>query len=340
MNMVRYFLKKVVEYPEKEFCFLMDYLGLCKADDELTIEILNVLDSYLDEKRGNIVLSVAKLLAKLVQENKPLKISLVKRIVPVFNGFFKGSYRDFQIQLIDFISSLDSDYVSAFGSSYKQFFIKGKDPELLKVKKINMLSLVTSGDNCMEVANYLLNLLPQNKEINKEIIAALGNIANKEPACSDHCVKNFNILVKTDSDTFLLDILSLVKHLKLKTNPALDKVAVKHFVQTVASHIVVEDDLIAADISSLLYLIGEFCEHIEQSPYIIEDLVARDKSDWPVELFSQLLETSYTTFLTYPPAMQTLLGKVMKILLQQNSHELHEKVLVYYSLLSAIGEKG
>merc|ERR1719319_111081 len=330
-NMVSYFLKKVLDYPEQEFCFLMDYISLCKADDELTLEMLNVLDPYLDKKSGNVVLSVGKLLSGLVQQNEALKSSLVQRLVPVCIWFLKSrSYRDFQSQLLEFIHTLDEDYIKAFRTSFNNFFIKPKDPDSLKRKKIKMLGVLTSEDNCIEIANYLLNLLPQNKKINRQIILALSDIANKEPSCADHCIKNFDLLIKTDSEKYLQDILAHVRHLPLATS---DGDIVLQFVQTLVSFTKIEDDLIVEEISSVLFILRSFSGNIIEAPYIIEQLMALDQTDWPVHLFSQFLVSAYSVFLTHPPAMQLLLGEVIGILLDINSHELHEKVLVYYTLL-------
>ena len=66
----------------------MDFLHIPDIDTELTLEILNTLDSFLDHNDGNVMLSVASLFMKLVSSNKSLQSSLVKRIVPVFVRYF------------------------------------------------------------------------------------------------------------------------------------------------------------------------------------------------------------------------------------------------------------
>merc|ERR1711874_576329 len=170
-------------------------------------------------------------------------------------------------------------------------------------------------------------------------ISSLCVISTKEPSCCAHCIKNLDILIGTDADTFLPEILKRVRTLNLDRSPDLNKECRTQFVKTVMEYSVNADDLSLSEISALLYLIEGFSADINQAPYVIEDLLGRGMSQWSVDLYSQLLSTGYAVFLMYPPAMQALLGRVMKIVLEQNNHELNEKLLVYYSLLCRLGTK-
>ena len=157
----------------------------------------------------------------------------------------------------------------------------------------------------MEISNFLLNLLPQSKSINSQVVSSLCVISTKELSCSIHCIKNLDVLIKTDSNTFLPEILVRVRQLNLEKVAMLDKDCLNSFVKTVVDYTIKEKDLKMTEISSLLYLIELFCDNVDNAPFIIEDIVSQDdRSEWNVELYSQLLSTTFRVFLTYPPSTQ------------------------------------
>ena len=335
-KMVRYFLTKIVNYREKEFCFLIDFLSIPDLDQELRIQVLNTLDPFLDKKDGNIVLSVARLLTKIVCDNDNLKKSLIERIIPIFCGFLKSSsYREFNPFLIEFLLTLDDEYIEPLKEKYKQFFLRSKDTEKLSTKKVQFLPKLVTEDNSLEILNYLFNLLPQTPKLNSIIFETAAKISIEEKSCYIHCVNNFELILKADCDRYACDILENVRLLKLVENVNIDQEKIAQFARTVLEYISF-DSLTPSLTSSVLYLLRNFCKHIPNSPYHIEEILNLRKSSWSTILYSQLLSCSYVVFMQYPPAMQVMIGQVFQLILQQNNHELHEKVMIYYNLLHAM----
>ena len=112
----------------------MDFLHIPDVETELTLEILNTLDSFLDHNDGNVMLSVASLFMKLVSSNKSLQSSLVKRIVPVFVRYLTtNSQREFNYFLLILIQDIEECYIDALRSNFKIFFTKTVEPHIKRI---------------------------------------------------------------------------------------------------------------------------------------------------------------------------------------------------------------
>ena len=311
-KMVRYLLTKIVHYGEREFCFVLDYLDIPDMDQDLRLEILNVLDPFLEKQDGNVVLSVVRLFSKLVENNVNMKSSLIKRITPIFIEFLKSSsHREFNHNMLSFLERADWDYKREFMSHYKVFLLKSKDTEKVKIQKVNFIAELVDENSSMEILNYQLNLLPQNEILNSAIFSSIVKICLKEKSCCYiHGIVNFELLIKTDSGLYIANILSNLKDLKLKENLELGEDRIRQFVKTVVQHIQT-DSLSMDQMSSVFYVLGHFSEDIPNSPYILEDVLETDKTAWPPVLYCQLLSCSYQVFLKNPPTMQIILGNIL-----------------------------
>ena len=305
-KMARYLLSRVVHYREKEFCFVVDFLHTPEGDEDLTLEILNSLDSFLDHADGNVMLSVAKLFIRLVENISSLRSSLIKRIVPVFAGYLNSSsQREFNHLLLEYIQTMEQDYVDALRPHVKLFFPRNKDTEKLKVTKIKFLPHLVVEDTAMESINFILNLLPQSRSVNRAIFETLARICTNENSCYSHCIMNLELLIKTDCETYLEDVLDCVIMFKLSEYSESDKVI--QFVVTIMKSLNMPSTK-TNSLPSVLYLLENFANHLQNPENIVEDIMHLDKSSWSSELYSLLLSASYEVFLLRPAAMQILMG--------------------------------
>ena len=307
-KMARYLLSRVVHYREKEFCFVVDFLHTPDGDEDLTLETLNSLDSFLDHSDGNVMLSVAKLFIKLVENISSLRSSLVKRIVPVFTSYLNSSsQREFNHHLLEYIRTMDQDYVDALRPHVKLFFPKNKDTEKLKITKIKFLPTLVLEDTAMESINYILNLLPQSRSVNIAIFETLARVCTNENSCYSHCIMNLELLLKTECDTYLEDVLDCVIIFKLHEYSDSETDKVIQFVLTIMKSLKIPN-IKTNLLPSVFYLIENFVNNIPHPENIIEEIIQLDKSSWCAELYSLLLSASYEVFLLQPAAMQILMG--------------------------------
>ena len=310
-KMASHLLSRVVSYREKEFCFVLDFLHSPDVDEELTLEILNSLDPFLDHPDGNVMLSVAKLFIKLVEKNTSLRISLVKRVTPVFVGYLSSStQREFNHHLLEYIQNIDQDYVDSLMSHIKVFFPKNKDTEKVKIAKINFLPNLVVEDTAMEAINFMLNLLPQSRSVNIAVFESLARICTSEKSCFAHGIVNLELLLKTDSDAYLEDILACFILFQIDQYSESECEKVIQFVKTIMKSLKVST-IKTSSLLSVFYLLEHFSYNIPQPEHIIEDIMDMDKSTWDTEYHSQLLSATYQVFLLRPAATQILMGKLL-----------------------------
>ena len=312
-KMARYLLSRVVHYREKEFCYVVDFLHTPDWDEDLTLETLNSLDSFLDHSDGNVMLGVAKLFIKLVQNISSLRSSLIKRIVPVFASYLNSSsQREFNHHLLEYIRIMDQDYIDALKPQVKVFFPKSRDTEKLKITKIKFLPNLILEDTAMESINFILNLLPQSRSLNMAVFETLARICTSETSCYSHCLMNLELLLKTDCDTYLEDILDCVVMFKLDEYSETETDKVIPFVMTIIKNLKIPN-IKTDSIPSVFYLLEHFAKYIQQPENLIDDIMRLDKSSWSTEHYSLLLSSSYEVFLLRPAAMQTLKGIYYKL---------------------------
>jgi hypothetical protein len=268
-NMVKYFLSRLGDYRERELCFLLDCLAVPGLDSALQLRMLNTLDPLLERREGTVVLAVARLLTRVVMDQPSLRASLVLRLTPILTAFLRTGHRDFSVLLIDFLSSLGEDYIEQMKPSLSVLYVKAKDSEKLKSRKITFLQRLVDEDNAMEIVNYLFNLLPQSSNLTGVIFQSIATISQEEPSCYGHCITNLQLLVRADSDRYLMDILAITETLGLENDTTVDVTKRSEFVAAILDNMTAEQ-LTTDSVTSVLQLLQDFGPQLPEAPYYFE----------------------------------------------------------------------
>jgi hypothetical protein len=347
--MAHYFLGRLPGFPEQEACFVLDYLRqapiLTKgADPELRVRLLNQLDPHLDSSNGNLVLAVARLLVCLVAGEEKLVPSLAARLAPLLSSWVRRSsgVRDFQAVLLDFLLSLqEPDYQVQLARYLKQLYVRGKDPPEIGKRKVELMARMATPDNCVEIMNYLLNLVQRPAEarlLNQAALAASCAVARQDETCYDNLLQNLDLLVRTDRAAYFELVLELVPLLGLTAAPGgadHDKMARNLVTSLLAA--TVPEQASRGVVLSVLTLLEEFgCLAGQGAAQLLEDLWRLDRSGWSPELYRRCLAAAYALFLAFPAAMQPVLGRILHACSQLRDHQIRFLVHVYYQLLISL----
>ena len=340
-NMVKYFLPRIGDYKEKELCFLLDFLAIKDMDDQLRLRLLNTFDPMLDRREGSVVLAVARLLTHVVEDHPSLRASLVRRITPIMITFLKTSHKEFSILVIEFLSGLSKDYICEMKTSLPILYLKNKDSEKLKSKKILFFHRLVDEDNAMEIVNYLFNLLPQSSNLNSAIFKTISRISEQESSCYDHCISNFQMLLKADGAKYVPDILHVSDSLGLQnsSNSQTDSKRKSEFVASILDNMTSEQ-LTDKNVAQVMKLMQDFCPHLPKSPYYFEDVLTNPNLTWTSLRLCFLLTCCVTLLLEHPPGMQLLAARTFQMCSKHNDHQLQENLTTYYNLLKKIGRRG
>ena len=297
---------------------------------ENVIEILNSLDGYLDNKNGSVVLAVSRLFVKIVLDHPNLQYSLVQRLCPVLEKLIKSAKREFQSDLLDFALSLDKQYFAHFSKQDKFILLKPKESEDLKEKKIRFICRTARKENCIEIMNYLLNLVPMSERLNKTVLSSVCTIAALDESAHENCIKNMRLLVKTDRKMYLNYILE--SELRLENLQENHYETVETLVQSLLDQFQ-PDAGCSTVLSSVLYILENFGQMYKMSPYVLQDIFESDRSSWTEDMYSDVLAAGFSLFGHFPAAMQPILSNILHLTYKVKNHNLHCKVLTYYRLL-------
>jgi hypothetical protein len=344
--MARHFLGRLAAYPDQEACFMLDYLrqspAVTAADPELRVELLNRLDPLLDSDNGNLVVAAARLLVRLVAGEEKLEASLSARVSPVLAAWVRRSagLREFQTVLLDFLLSLDGrPYQLQLGRCLKHLHVRSKDPPPIGRRKAELLAKLATPDNCVEIMNYLLNLVQRPSdaaELNRAALAGACRAARHDETCHENLLRNLDLLVRTDRAAYFELVLELVPLLGLNQVSAVGKVE-RSLVASLIEATVPEQASLPV-IDAVLTLLAAFGG--QRAPHLLEDLWRQDRSEWSAALYRRCLAAAYALFLAQPAAMQPVLGRVLHACSQMRHHEIQRLVRVYYQLLLSLPADG
>jgi vesicle coat complex subunit len=216
----------------------------------------------------------------------------------------------------------------AFQDQYKRFFSRFNDPVYAKLAKTEILQLIASEYQHKEIVAELAETAKDlSLEVAKRSILAIGRIAIRLEAAIDNALHE---LIQ------LLDVPS--SHVCDWAMVALRDVMRRH--RDVAPTVIPELQKCMKTISSsegktaLVWILGEYGEEIQESPYILEELISGwDEENSPVKL--QLLTTSVKLFFKRTSEMkENLMSALNKGCADAAHPDVHDRALFYLRLIA------
>merc|ERR1712098_192589 len=137
----------------------------------------------------------------------------------------------------------------------------------------------------------------------------------QETSCYQHGVINLEMLLKTDCDTYISDILLTTKFMQLKKHSGNEEgQRINQFVATLLSYHpkIVKIAATPSHVSAMLSLLSDFCGHIPDPSHILQNILESDRTEWKPNLYVQLLSCCYNVFQCHPPSMQLIMVKFFK----------------------------
>jgi AP-4 complex subunit beta-1 len=216
----------------------------------------------------------------------------------------------------------------SFQGSYKDFFCRLSDPTYIKSIKMEILTLIANEKNGLDiVSEYAEYVSDANNHISRLAIAGLAKVALRVEGCAKRVLEIFLEMLTLDVEHIRGATLSAMKDYLRKftaieiVRPFLD--------QLIANYSFTDDESRIA----LVWVLGEFGEHIKDAPYVLEDMVANFTNE-SAPLRIEILTTLMKLFFKRPPEVQPILGKVFNVAINDFSHaDVHDRALLYYRLL-------
>lgn len=299
-----------------------------EPEDDEVFPIMNILDDRLRHSNSAVVLSVVKLFLRYTERAPEIHQQVYIRVKEPLLTLLAGASSELEVALLAHIKILIERVPEAFQDQYKRFFSRYNDPVYAKLAKTEILQLVASElqfkEIIAELAETAKDLSP---EVSKKSILAIGRVGIRLEIAVDSVVNELIQLLDVPSSSVcdlamvaLRDVLRKYRDVAPVVIPELQKC-----MKTVSS---------SEGKSALVWILGEYGDEIQESPYILEDLIAGwEEENGPVRL--QLLTTSVKLFFRRTSEMRAnLMNALNKGCADVSNPDVHDRALFYLRLIA------
>jgi vesicle coat complex subunit len=332
-GMLYFLLNKLRDLTEwQQVQVLQLVLKYTPANEDETFDIMNLLEERLRGSNSAVIVACSNVFLHLTQNLPTVHEQVFDRLrEPLVTLFTTAHNYEIMYAVLCHVKLLAERQPKAFQASHKDFFCRLSDPSYIKSIKIDVLGTVACDKNADAIVGELIEYVADsNMRVSRMAIAALAKIALRVESCAKRVLDAFLELLTMDVEHIRGQTLVAMKDF-LRKHTSID--IVRPFLDQL---ITTYKDMAFTDDESriaLVWVLGEFGEHIQDAPYLIEDMLP----NFPNEVAAmriELLTSLMKLFFKRPPEVQPVLGKAFSVAINDFSHaDVHDRALLYYRLL-------
>ncbi|XP_076041508.1 AP-4 complex subunit beta-1-like [Oratosquilla oratoria] len=324
-NIAHYLYSRLPQFSECNIVFVLTLLlRYSPKNEEEVFTLLNTVDEMLQSTVPSVLVAVMKLFFHLTKDYPHLKKDMLETIQPGLCKILHKNIPEYTYFVLDYLKSLDSVICDVFAPHYKCFLVKTKDPSYLKIKKMEVLPLVSCEANAPSIIDEL-KLFCTDYQCYREAIGSLKEQAFASKEARTQCLSALVSLLAGPSERVQCAALECV--LALDPQPPLSS-----GLQEAVAALVATPSFQQSNPALVLRTVGQLGVHLEVAPYCMEQLVhCMQQFDVPTQ---QLLITSTVRlFLGRPAECQMLLGHVLELGLKGDKREVAGRAAQVYAML-------
>ena len=329
-NIARHLLSKLHIFTDEGLNTVFKLLPKYKPkSEEHIIEIMNIVDCYLHHNSTNVVVCCLHYFMKLVENLPHLHSEVMNRVKGQIFTFLSSGNHELTSGLIDFLEGLIEEHKEIFLNNVQSFFCKYNEPAHLKQKKLKVLSELVNDSNGKDIIPELVTCCnDRSPAVSEQAVAVLGNIATKHAKLRDNCLEKLLEILKSGHSSTCCKTLQTMRHINIT-----DSIHFSHFVEILPSCVdyVNTDD----ELGSFITLLALYGEHIDEAPYLIENVIDSVTDESDSNYILNLLSSTVILFLKRPAECQEMLGRLFEICYTSKDVVVREKLTFYYTLLQS-----
>eukprot|EP01061_Rhynchopus_euleeides_P012118 TRINITY_DN21728_c4_g1_i1.p1 TRINITY_DN21728_c4_g1~~TRINITY_DN21728_c4_g1_i1.p1 ORF type:complete len:765 (+),score=334.67 TRINITY_DN21728_c4_g1_i1:132-2426(+) len=299
-----------------------------ETEDEM-FNIMNLMEESLRGSNSAVILGATHLFLNLTQNLPQLHRQVYTRLKDPLLTITATAPMETAYTCLCHLKLLISREPEVFADKYKDFYCRYTDPSFTKSLKLEILVLIANEKNhrdiMTELAAYVTDV---QQDTVRKAIRAMGEIALKTNS-GQTSVDHFLGFLEMDMGSFIRsETLNVLKDfLRKYTDPNL----VRPFFPVIVKHWKEMED--TPEKVAFVWILGEYGEHIDDSPYILEEYCKGFKEE-PHQVRLEILTACMKLFFKRPPEMQIILGGLLHEAISDFSHaDVHDRALLYYRLL-------
>lgn len=332
-SMLYFLLNRLRDIPEwQQTQVLRLVLRYTPASEDEMFDIMNLLEERLRGSNSGVIIACSHAFLYLTQNLPSVHKQVFERLKdPLLTLMSTSQSVETSYAILCHIKLLVQREPKVFQNVYKDFYCRHTEPTYVKCVKMHILmhianeasvaAIVTelaayAGDSCVDVARLA--------------ITSMGALALRLDGASSSVLQHFLEFLGLDVEHIRGQTLVVMKDFLRKYT---DIKVVRPFLDTL---IKIYKDMHFEDDESkiaLVWVLGEFGEHIEDAPYLLESMSSNLVNE-PYQLRLEILTSSMRLLFKRPPEMQPVLAGVFRQLINDFSHaDVHDRALFYYRLL-------
>ena len=271
----------------------------------------------LSHNNPSVVMGAVKIITKFIdlvsEDNRKTYMNKVtKSIMTLMNS-------DYEIQYVIFrgIYALIQKQPDLFKDNYKFFFVQYNEPIYLKIEKIQLLYRLCNNNNFENVIKELkiYATTELNNDIIKQCVKYIGYIGLKYEKSVELCVSIFSEFFDSSSEVLLNEVSiasrDIIRKYKSSSIQLLEKINSDLIINVLTDN---------EAKSSLIFLIGEYCNLIpESNEYIAELIETYNSNATSTDIKLQILSTAVKNFINKPDEKNS--ENIVKLCLKKGAEE-------------------
>ncbi|SBT87202.1 AP-4 complex subunit beta, putative [Plasmodium malariae] len=326
-------LNKISTFNEWGKCVVLNIVSTYIPDNEDEMyDIMNILENHIRDFSSAVFLACLKCFLNFSANDPNLQIKIFQRMKdPLLTLISTSSYEISYIVLLHthlLLHEANKLNYGIFDYDYKHFFFRYNDLTYIKDIKLDILVSVAAKNNVFLIINELSEYISDgNVSIAQKAISSIGSIALKIP-------KAISKIVELALSTFLPMNYS---HICSATIKMLANILRKYeeYTKVIIEEIIKLDNRLIDNegIISYFWIIGEYCEYIENAPYILEEYV--HLTDCSYLFMLELLTSCIKVLYRRPSEMKIIVSSLFDNILKNYKYpELTDKMYFYYNMLN------
>ena len=301
------------------------------SEDEM-FDIMNLLEERLRGNNSAVILACCRVFLYLTESLPVVHSQVMNRLrEPLLTLYGTAQTMEISYTVLCHLKLLVMREPKMLQGHFRDFYVRQTDPTYMKSCKIEILTAIACEANAKEIIEELAEYVgDSSREISQLSIECVGKVALNVEAVKTEALQQFLALLSMDVEHVRGQTLVAMKDFLRKYN---DIGTVRPFLDVILTRyraLAFGDD---ESKIALAWVLGEFGEHIDDAPYILEGMCQSFK-DEGAGMRLELLSTMMKLFFKRPPEVQPLLGQVFAIAVNDFSHaDVHDRALLYYRLL-------
>jgi hypothetical protein len=324
-------LTRLREFSDWGQCIVMELL--CKyapANDDELFGIMNLLDPWLKVANSAVVLATTKTFLKMTAEAPELQRQVYLRLKTPMLTLMASSSSDIAYAVLAHAALIIERAPGVFDDEFKQFYCKLQEPSCVKSLKMSVLPKVSNAANAREIVAELTEYVSGvDADLARHAVRSIGEIGIRVPPASEAVAESLLELIEMDAEYVRAETVVVMQDI-LRKYPERAPGVIPSLHRCLKR---MEDP---SGKASVVWMIGEYGQLIDDAPYLLEPLIDGVKEEESVLVRCELLTATLKLFFKRPPEVQKMMGRLLKACLAEGEGKLvHDRALLYFRLLRA-----